>query len=449
MFDLNDFLNAREKRVMQQNELIDRYSSSLISMRCNYPGEDKNCFVSTSIVKIMYNEIIDIFADKILNISIINSLEGRSYLLNVEMDSLELKKIVMDLENDHILGRCVDIDVFSKDGTSLSRQDFGLPKRKCYICHEMAFVCSRNKTHTLKEIEKQIFIKYNLYLETNKKMEELSGVFSDLALKAMILEVSTHPSFGLVSPLTSGSHKDMDYFTFLESSFSIKPYFKKMADFGYSPLTLDIIFKKIRRIGIEAEKDMFVATKNINTHKGMIFIMGIAVAAAAKAKYENIDFQDISKIIRHMCSDIMDDFKDLELKDKLTHGEKLYLEHGIKGIRGEVIGGLQNIFSGGLTILEDSLKKNPNINLAMIQTLLFFMANLEDSTILHRHGIDVLNKVKTDAAFLLNKGGVYSENGLKEIEKMEKEYIELRISPGGSADSLAVTLFLHEIKLLK
>lgn len=446
MFNLDEFLDAREKRVEKQKELIAQYKSSLISMRCNYPGEEKNSFISNSIVEAIYKEIVDIFQNKILNVHKIESLEGKSYLLNIKMDSLELKKIVMEVEENHILGRCVDIDVFSEKGTPISRKYFGLEKRKCYICNEMAFVCSRKKTHTLKELEKEIEKKYSFYLKMSKKNEKISEILGDLALKAMILEVSAAPSFGLVSPLTSGSHKDMDYYTFLESSFTIKPYLKKMANFGYSSFPLELIFKKIRKVGIEAEKKMFLATKDINTHKGMIFLMGIAVTAAAKAHYENMGFQDISKIIVNMCSEIMEDFKDLKSKKSLTHGEKLYLEYGIKGIRGEVVGGLENIFSGGLDILEESLKKDSSINLAMIQTLIFFMKTLEDSTILHRHGVKILNEVKKDADFLLKKGGVYSENGLKEIMKMEKRYIELGISPGGSADSLAVTLFLYEIK---
>ncbi|MEG0730377.1 MAG: triphosphoribosyl-dephospho-CoA synthase CitG, partial [Cetobacterium sp.] len=377
---------------------------------------------------------------------IIQSLEGKTYLFNIDIDSSELKKIAMEIEESHPLGRCVDIDIFNEESKLLSRTDFGFSKRKCFICDELAFVCGRSFTHSHEEIKLNIRNRYENYIKIKNKQEQYCDLLADFALKGIILEVSSSPSFGLVSPLTQGSHSDMNFFTFLNSSFAIKPFLKEMSLVGYSSLSIDTIFKKIRIIGISAEENMFSATKGINTHKGMIFLMGISLASVSKAIYENLPFNAIADIISEMCKDILKDFEALENKENLTHGEKLYLNYGITGIRGEVKEGLKNIFTGSLNILENSLKKDSDINKAMIQTLLFLMSVLDDSTILHRHDFKTLEKVKNDAKNILDIGGVYSENGLKAVNDLEKEYIKKRISPGGSADSLAVTLFLKECR---
>ncbi len=63
----------------------------------------------------------------------------------------------------------------------------------------------------------------------------------------MIFEAATSPSFGLVSPLTQGSHDDMDFFTFLKSSFAIKDGFEKMARVSYSYLTLEKSFSENKK----------------------------------------------------------------------------------------------------------------------------------------------------------------------------------------------------------
>ena len=42
MFDINQFLQNREDRVVYQNSLISKYNLPLLTVRTNYPGENKN-----------------------------------------------------------------------------------------------------------------------------------------------------------------------------------------------------------------------------------------------------------------------------------------------------------------------------------------------------------------------------------------------------------------------
>ncbi|MEG1582940.1 MAG: citrate lyase holo-[acyl-carrier protein] synthase, partial [Cetobacterium sp.] len=334
----------REKRVEIQNSIINKFKKPILVLRANYPGEDKNNFIPKSIVEVIKKEITEIFNSDILITEKISSIEGPTYIFSIDYPGIEIKKIAMVIEDNHTLGRCVDIDVFDETGYPFSRSDFGGEKRKCLICENMAFVCGRTGAHSHKQIQNVIQGKYEHYLDIVETQESISNTFSNNALKSIVLEVSSSPSFGLVSPLTKGAHKDMDFFTFLDSSFALTPYLKNVSKAGYSPLPIDLIFKKIRYMGKVSEQEMFLATNNVNTHKGMIFLIGITLAMASKAKFENLSFRDISNLISEMCKDILKDFDNIRSKSNLTHGEKLFLNHGIVGVRGIVKKGLDIIF---------------------------------------------------------------------------------------------------------
>ena len=448
MFDLNKFLELREQRVELQNSLIKKYSLPLIAVRTNYPGENKLEALAVRIADIAAEEMEECFSEKIVYRETLENLEGKIYLFVIDEKAENIKKTTVYFEENHILGRCVDIDVYDTEGNGLSRSQFGYEKRKCLICDEMAFVCGRAMKHSHQEIKNVLMEKYIQYDNYIIQREKIVKKLGDIAVEAMIFEAATSPSFGLVSPLTQGSHDDMDFFTFLKSSFAIKEGFEKMARVSYSYLTLEKAFLRTRKIGIETEKTMFEATENINTHKGMIFLLGIAVVTASRALYEGTSFNDIQPMIKNMCKDILKDFENIKDKTNLTHGEKLYKNYGFTGVRGEVREGLDIIFNGSLNVFEKSIEKSNDMNLASLQTLIFLMGKVMDSTIVHRHDIHMLRRVKREAEEFFAAGGVYSELGRETAENIEKTYIKERISPGGSADLLAVTIFLYKLKNL-
>lgn len=276
-------------------------------------------------------------------------------------------------------------------------------------------------------------------------INEISLDIANMASKAMIYEVSCFPSPGLVSPVSMGAHKDMNYYTFIDSTFAINKYFILFADEGSKDFELTEIFSNIKKIGIQAERAMFNSTNNINTHKGMIFLMGICVTAASYAIHNKKKFCEINKIIKEMCKDIIkNDFKDLNKKEELSHGEKLYITYGIEGVRGEAKKGIPLVFDYSLKVFEDNYKLSSNDRL--IHTLLGIMQYCDDSTIIHRRGIEGLNYTKRVAKEIIDLGGMNTELGREAINKLNDDFIDKNISPGGSADLLGVTIFLYWVK---
>ena len=172
---------------------------------------------------------------------------------------------------------------------------------------------------------------------------------TDLALESILYEVVLSPKPGLVDAIDAGSHKDMDVYTFIKSAVSLKSGFDEFYSIGVNHNgTPEELMKKARLVGMTSEDEMFKATSKVNTHKGIIFSMGILLAAMGYYLSRlNIikpegdfftpdDTTDIFEIIKEMTKGIVsNDFKNLEEKKSLTNGEKLFLKFGFTGIRGE------------------------------------------------------------------------------------------------------------------
>jgi triphosphoribosyl-dephospho-CoA synthase len=276
-------------------------------------------------------------------------------------------------------------------------------------------------------------------------VNEIAMEISSLAVQAMIYEVSCYPSPGLVSPVSCGAHKDMDFFTFIDSTSVLSKYLTLFIQEGFSNKPYKEIFNSIRKIGITAEQDMFAKTKGINTHKGMLFLMGISCAAIGKIINENKSFKYIQNTIKEMTTGIVE--KELiQLKDTEahSHGEKLFLKYKTDGVRGEVERGIPTVFQFSLDFYKENSELS--INDRLVHTLIGIMQSCNDSTIIHRHSVEVLEEVKETAREIIAIGGMKTAKGRDAINNLCTEFIGRNISPGGSADLLGVTVFLSLVE---
>lgn len=283
----------------------------------------------------------------------------------------------------------------------------------------------------------------------NKKIftvNEFAMEISSFAVQAILYEVACYPSPGLVSPVSNGAHKDMNYFTFIDSTSALSKYLALFVQEGYSDKSYKDIFNNIRAIGVEAEKDMFKRTKGVNTHKGMLFLIGVACAAVGKAVYEKKRFAQLKDIIKEMTAGIVE--KELSaLKNvsaNLSHGEKLYLKYKNEGVRGEVQRGIPTVFDFSLDFYKESA--DLSLNDRLVHTLIGIMQICDDSTIIHRHNPEILEEVKEKAKEITQLGGMKTARGREKINNLCEEFIGRNISPGGSADLLGVTVFLHLVE---
>ena len=150
-----EILKSREDRANKQEEILKDYPYSLISFTLNTPGLIKDNESYRRIHTIGKNEILKAIKDKdyrLKNIEEINKATGSESYISVDIDSKELKRITVDIENHHPLGRIFDIDVFDCNHNQISRSDLGLESRKCLICHKDARLCMREKNHSYEDL---------------------------------------------------------------------------------------------------------------------------------------------------------------------------------------------------------------------------------------------------------------------------------------------------------
>lgn len=266
---------------------------------------------------------------------------------------------------------------------------------------------------------------------------------ASLGMRAILYEVSVTPKPGLVDRNNSGAHDDMDYFTFMASAAALSQGLHKIADLAGNWRTdsLRALFDSIRPIGMEMEKAMFEATNGVNTHKGMIFNMGILIAAASYYVTANNGempkAEALSEIVSKMTKGICDN--ELGKGQAKTYGERLFMEHGIRGIRGEVESGYQTVLSTAVPVYRNQSLEHNELCLQMLFAL---MTSCEDSNILARHNMDKLRQVRMRASGFMAAGGIRQADAHVQLHEMDHLFIKERISPGGSADLLAVSIFM-------
>lgn len=262
--------------------------------------------------------------------------------------------------------------------------------------------------------------------------------------QAILLEVSTHPKPGLVTRLSNGAHKDMSIFTFMMSSAVLSKAFNDLQDIGQAHRgTLAELFCKLRSYGVGAEAELLRVTKGVNTQRGILFAGGIVSAVSGYAMNMGLSRDALLPMIKEMAAGLVArELKNLD-HAAMTAGEKLYYKYGITGIRGEVENGFPSVVNYGLPALEDAFDKGATINDALVHALISLMTVVEDSNVIWRTDYDTLLEVQRIANNILSLGSVFTEKGRMAIAETERCFLQRRISPGGSADLLSVTITLY------
>jgi holo-ACP synthase CitX len=418
-----NILEAREERSKHIESLMEEHKyKSIVILKLNVVGTDKNPPFMRFICLLFDNFIKKEFKHKIITSKKNSSDDGDYVYYVIDEEGSLVKERTMSIEDNNYLGRLVDIDVYYQK--SISRSDMKCDMRKCIICDNYAHICVRNQTHSKKEIFDKVHQLINEHLPELIMQEVMRSIYEELEM---------YPKFGLVTNRDSGVHQDMDYELFIKSTFAIKPYIKEYIEYGLGDIDNPLLLKEI---GLKAEQAMFDATNNINTQKGLIFALGIFLPAMTKTIITNNDCEFFRNRIKYLSNTIIGNYYETLDQNNLTHGDEIYLKHGIKGIRGETLNGFPLIF------------EIPHID-SFYDSYEYFiriMAKLDDTTIIHRTDLETLNLVKKEMQNLINIGG-YIENK-DTYNLISEKYKQNNISPGGSSDILVLKLIFEKLRYL-
>ena len=224
-------------------------------------------------------------------------------------------------------------------------------------------------------------------------------LLADLAERALRMELDTPLKPGLVGPDSQGAHKDMDYGIMRKGIAVIRPFFPQMA--------LAETAEELRQLGIDAEAAMLAATGGVNTHRGAIFALGLA-------------------LYRHPIA---------ETAARLDNGSTKRREAGVRGA-------MQMAKEGYKELFEDWMPYYAGVKAdayGLQKTLLRIMATLDDTCVIHRAGYARARGIKAEASALAEGFD------MDRLKAMCERYSAEGISPGGAADMLALTIFIESI----
>ena len=468
---------ARDRRVLEKWELLSAGDGScLVEFSLNIAGAVKVFPFARTAFREELRELREKLGRfSIKSTKICEEPTGDHAFFLLDSPEIPVKQFLVSIEESHPLGRLFNLDVCGLGGVSVKRQDLHLLPRTCLVCGGNANICQAKKRHSMELIQWQTARLFNDHFR-----DRSADLAASAAVRGLLYEVSTTPKPGLVDRNNSGSHSDMDFFTFLDSSASLIPWFREFFCLGWDHADEadEQIFERLRYAGQRAETAMFSATHGINTHKGLVFASAILCGALGKVhagkslplpagevlsecrKLGSCSLGDLAKLSRHQNKSSHASSIDVNSQDSrgsmpmdtknhptqaepsaLSNGERIFSSYGIQGARGEAAAGFPSAVLIGLPALKKWLAAGFSLNDAAAMALLTLISEVDDTNMVHRGGPELAKKSKEQAKHLLS---AVTNNSFKEIlSSLDEQYIAMHLSPGGCADLLAVSLMFH------
>ncbi len=252
-------------------------------------------------------------------------------------------------------------------------------------------------------------------------------VLGVLAAQAMRDELNLKGKPGLIGPDDNGSHSDMNYEVMMRSINAIEPYLVKLAQLSYSDEMPAVT--TVTSIGLQAESAMLEATGGVNTHKGAIFALGMMVAGIAHSVYRlhQVDVAKIREAIMALAKGMP--------ATSDTHGAAVRQKHHVKGALDMALEGYAQLFEDWMPYFQQ-VKEDEQ---ARLRLLLHIVSTLEDNNLYHRGGAELTLESQQRCAQVADNFRTEDNEALAEWMKKHN------MSPGGSADMLALSLFAAHI----
>jgi triphosphoribosyl-dephospho-CoA synthase len=281
-------------------------------------------------------------------------------------------------------------------------------------------------------------------ITVTRQIAPVRGVFAaehlaELARQALVAEAELTPKPGLVDRRGAGAHSDLSLDLMRRSASAIAPYFAAMSAAAQSMPFGHALRTEVAAIGRAAESAMLQATGGSNSHKGAIWILGLLVTAKSQCIDSNPETiaQSAAVLAR---------LPDRAQPQLVSHGDMVRARYGTTGARGEAFAGFPHVIQVGLPALREARNSGRTETNSRVSAFLNIMGRLEDTCVLYRGGTEGLAVVQKGASDVLLAGGPGSVAGDQAMLRLDHELFIRKISPGGSADLLAATLFLDALE---
>lgn len=275
-------------------------------------------------------------------------------------------------------------------------------------------------------------------------LEQEAAFAAQQATRSLLYEVSVSPKPGLVDRFDSGAHDDMDFFTYLDSSVALTEYFRAayLEGAGHCALSPPDFFPRLRAMGRQAEARMYAATDGVNTHKGSVFTLGLFCGCLGYLAGQGgcPDAPTLLRLCGQMVAPVFaSELDGVDARSAKSGGERFYAATGFAGLRGEAAAGYPSLLHCGLPALRSALERGYSINDAGVIVLLELLCCVHDSNLFACCGPGKQQELSRAARAILDAGHL----DLNQVARLNRQCVRDRASPGGCADLLAATFFLH------
>ena len=323
--------------------------------------------------------------------------------------------------------------------------------------------------------------------------EAFAARTAEEAVRALLREAEAGPKPGLVDRFGPGVHTDMDISHFRLSAAALRPFFEAIT--LEAALPTDALAETLRNLGLQAESAMLAATGGINTHKGAIWTLGLLCAGVGSligikdsmaarsspvfgpSKQDHpVEFLQSVPTSREAGSGCLDaeavcaqaachaqailslgagrhsgtylgPEMDAVPPPENTNGLSARRTYGLRSARDEALDGFPSIQTLALPMARSLRNSMLSEDEKVISVLLAVMCQADDTCLAARGGLPALELAKSAARAVLDAGGLLSGAGGILYRRMVTDFESRKLSPGGSADLCAATLFLDGMEV--
>lgn len=413
---LAEMLDARERRAAAQSDFLNGSDGlcCLVSLSLNVAGDVKR----TRKTRLLFDrgmQLFDLLGFSECKRLVTDERTGTEALILLREDAAAVKTALERIEDAFPAARLYDFDVLNAQGEKLSRST----PRRCLVCSGPAAVCARSRAHGLDAVKAATDALLNGFC---------ADTLAYAAHFALERELLTTPKPGLVDARNTGAHDDMDVPLFLKSAAALVPYFREAALLGMQNAGMP----PLKKAGAEAERAMFSVTNGVNTHKGMVYSMGLLLYGMGAALETGADaIGTAAALARTDAEDRLAHAK----QSQDTNGAKAFAVYGAAGAVGEAANG----FPDAVCCADRLLFYGEN-EYAGALALCDVMAELSDTNLLHRGGETGLHFARTEARRIAS---LPMDERVNALFALDDAMIERNLSPGGAADMLALGYLLN------
>jgi triphosphoribosyl-dephospho-CoA synthase len=266
---------------------------------------------------------------------------------------------------------------------------------------------------------------------------------------ACLLEVSADKPGNITR---SNDFNDSGFDDFLISAAAIGPAFRCAADATVGETILKAIKDTKRFVGV-------------NTNLGIVLILAPLAKAAGLAGFDELrpalgsvlkgltvnDAHLAYEAIRLANPGGLGTIKQHDSKERgvsITLYEAMDLARDRDSLAREYVSDFKITFEIGVTAFMKALKKGAAIPEVIVQTFLSILAQVPDTLIARKKGLDTAMEVSGQASRILKYGGIFSPKGRYEISRFDLALRDKKhaLNPGTTADLVAAVLFIFLIE---